>query len=256
MAANSDGERVGGAWIISSASGKELHHWKGTDPRGGFGGVVAALGDLDGHGKGEVAVAAPATEDPPPRTLPGEVYVYSGATGKELRHWVGKRAIAVAAPGTEDPKRTIPGELWIYSTATGKELRHLSARQPGELYGRMVVAAGDLDGDGVEDLAIGAPWYRRDTADMVGRVELRSGRTGKLLDEFFGDEADCWFGWHIRRAPDPEGHGRPTLVIGSLRHPVDGKAGVGVLDLYVLRRPEGGHDHGTITRGARRKDIR
>jgi len=26
------------------------------------------------------------------------------------------------------------------------------------------------------------------------------------------------------------------LLIGSLRHPVDGKVGVGVLDLYVLRR--------------------
>jgi hypothetical protein len=28
----------------------------------------------------------------------------------------------------------------------------------------------------------------------------------------------------------------PALLIGSLRHPVDGKVGVGVLDLYVLRR--------------------
>jgi hypothetical protein len=29
-----------------------MHHWKGTDPRGGFGGVVAAVADLDGDGKG------------------------------------------------------------------------------------------------------------------------------------------------------------------------------------------------------------
>ena len=38
------------------------------------------------------------------------------------------------------------------------------------------------------------------------------------------------------------------MLIGSLRHPVDGKVGVGVLDLYVRQ--------GTITRGARRRDIR
>jgi len=206
---------VGAAWVLSSATGKELHHWKGTDRRGGFGGVVAAAGDLDGDRKGEIVVAAPGTEDQT-RTLPGELRIYSGATGKELRHWTGT--------------------------------------QPGELYGRMVVAAGDLDGDGVEDLAIGAPWYRREKADRVGRVEIRSGRTGKVLTELFGDEADCWFGWHIRRSPDPDGHGRPALLISSLRHPVDGKVGVGVLDLYVLRRTKSGQ--GTTTRGTRRSDIR
>src|SRR6185295_5262259 len=120
-----------------------------------------------------------------------------------------------------------------YSSIDGKELQRWSGRQPGELFGRMVVGAGDLDGDGVEDVAVAAPWYR---GDKVGRVELRSGRSGKVLAEFFGDEADCWFGWHIRRAPDPEGRGRPALLISSLRHPVDGQVAVGVLDLLVLRR--------------------
>ena len=33
-----------------------------------------------------------------------------------------------------------------------------------------------------------------------------------VLGEFSGDEADCWFGWHIRRAPDPDGRGRPALA--------------------------------------------
>jgi len=215
FAADAGGAKVGGAWVLSSASGRELYHWRGTDRRGGFGGVVAAAGDLDGDGKGE---------------------------------------IVVAAPGTEDQTRTLPGELRIYSGATGKELRHWSGGQPGELFGRMVVAAGDLDGDGVEDLAIGAPWHRRGSADRVGRVELRSGRSGKVLGELWGDEADCWFGWHIRRAPDPDGRGRPALLISSLRHPVDGKVGVGVLDLYVLRRTKSGQ--GTTTRGTRRSDIR
>ena len=87
-------------------------------------------------------------------------------------------------------------------------------------------------------VAVGAPWYRRDGAERVGRMELRSGRSGALLAELFGDEADCWFGWHIRRAPDPDGRGRPALLVASLRHPVEGRAAVGVLDLYVLRADE------------------
>jgi len=165
----------------------------------------------------------------------------------------GKGDIAVAEPATEDQTRSLPGQLYIYSTATGKELRHWTGTQPGELYGRMVVSAGDLDGDGVEDLAIGAPWHRREAGDRFGRVEFRSAKTGAVLGELLGDGPDCWFGWHIRRAPDPEKRGRPALLIGSLRHPVGGKLGVGVIDLYVLRRAKA---QGTTTRGTRRRDIR
>ncbi len=217
FAPRAGGETVGAAWVLSSATGKELYHWKGTDRRGGFGGVVAPIADLDGDAKSE---------------------------------------IAVAAPGTEDQTRAIPGELRIYSGGTGKELRHWSGSQPGELFGRMVIGAGDLDGDRVENVAIGAPWHRRGTADRVGRLELRSGRSGAVLAELFGDEADCWFGWHVRRAPDPDGRGRPALMIGSLRHPVEGQVGVGVLDVYVLRRSRDAGDHGTTSRGARRRDIK
>jgi hypothetical protein len=217
FAANADGAMAGGAWVLSSATGRQLHAWKGTDRRGGFGGVVAAVADLDGDGKGE---------------------------------------IAVAAPGTEDQTRTLPGELRIYSSASGKELRRWSGSQPGELFARMVATAGDLDADGVGDVAIGAPWHRHEAADRVGRVELRSGRSGAVLAELLGDEAECWFGWHIRRATDPDGRGRPALLISSLRHPVDGEAAVGVLDLYVLRPETSANGQGTTTRDTRRSDIR
>jgi hypothetical protein len=210
VSTDAGGTMVGGAWVFSSATGKELHHWQGTDRRGGFGNIVAAVADLDGDGKAR-----------------------SRSARRERRTGRGRSR-----------------ELRIYSGATGAELRHWSGRQPGELYGRMILPAGDLDGDGVEDLAIGAPWHRRDTADKVGRVELRSARTGEVITELFGDEADCWFGWHMTRAPDPDGRGRPALLIGSLRHPVDGKVAAGVIDLYVLRR------QGTTTRDTRRSDIR
>jgi hypothetical protein len=187
--------------VISAASGKELHHWKSADPRGGFGGVVAAVADVDGDGK---------------------------------------REVAIAAPGTEDQTRSIPGELGIYSTASGEELRRWAGRQPGELFARMVAAAGDLNGDGIDDVAVGAPWHRTASGDRVGRVELRSGRDGAVLAELFGDDPGGWFGWHIQRARDPGGRGRPALLIGSLRHTVGGQPGVGVVDLYVLRSPPAG----------------
>lgn len=203
----------GAAYVLSSATGEELHVWRGQDSSTGFGEVVAAIGDLNADHHGEIIVASPGTNDHG-RSRPGSVRIYAGQTWEVLREW--------------------------------------SGNQPGELFGRMVIDAGDVDGDNVHDVAIGAPWHRLPAGDHVGRVELRSGRTGEVLAEMIGDGPESWFGWHIRRAPDPDGRGRPALLIGSLRQPVKGVGGVGVIDLYLLQRPA----HGTIKRGTRRSDIK
>ncbi|HYC00081.1 MAG TPA: hypothetical protein VEC57_13185 [Candidatus Limnocylindrales bacterium] len=192
----SDAE-IGGVHVLSAATGQPIFYWIGQSSRSGFGEVVAALGDINGDGRGEIVVGAPRSDDDD-RVVPGEVFVHSGADGAVLHRWKGK--------------------------------------QPKELYGRMVVSAGEIDGDGVEDVAIGAPWHHHDFVAKVGRIELRSGRTGAVLHEMFGDVEEAWFGWHIRRAPDPDGMHRPALLISSVRHPIRGKAGVGVLDLYVLQK--------------------
>jgi hypothetical protein len=246
---------AGHAYLLSGRDGTTLRTYAPGTDQPSFGWYVARLDDLDGDGRADLAVGAPAELDGD-RGSVGAAYVLSSASGVPLQHWRGpddrsrfgevvalvadldgdgRRDVAVAAPRTDDHTRSKPGEVFVYSSATGKELRHWSGTQPGELFGRMVVSAGDVDGDGVEDIAIGAPWFRRGADDRVGRVELRSGRTGAAFGELSGDAADAWFGFHIRRAPDPDGRGRPALLISALREPVGGKPGVGVLELYVWR---------------------
>jgi len=185
-------------FLISSSRAAVLRTWSEADKTRAFGEVLAGLGDLDGDGHGDLAIASPRTSDPQQNSQPGDVQIYSSKSGKELQRWTG--------------------------------------RQAGELYGRMVTSAGDIDGDGIDDVAIGSPRYKVGDRTFVGRAEVRSGKTGDVLAEWFGEDADDWFGWHIRRAPDPDGQGRPALLIGSLMRSVGSQARVGVIDLYVLRK--------------------
>jgi hypothetical protein len=246
----------GRAYLLSGKDGTSMRIYAPRHDTPQFGWYVARIDDVDADGAGDLAVSAFQEMDAAGVPI-GGVYIFSGRAAKELHHIVGadgrssfgevvaavadadgdRRAdLAVSAPRTNDETRSRPGEVHFYSTVTGKLLRTWSGSQPGELFGRMVVAAGDLDGDGVDDVAVSAPWHSRQGSERVGRMELRSGKSGEVLHELFGDTADCWFGWHVRRAPDPDGRGRPALLISSLRHPVEGQAGVGVVDWYVLRR--------------------
>jgi hypothetical protein len=191
------GDPLSEVFLLSSGTGEVLHQWKEEDRSRAFGEVVTGIGDLDEDRRGEIAIGSPRTSVARD-DLAGDVQVFSSKTGKELRRWSGK--------------------------------------QGGERYGRMVASAGDINGDGVDDVAIGAPHYRDGARDYVGRVEVRSGRSGDVLVEWIGEQAESWFGWHIRKAPDPGGLGRPALLIGSLRQSVDGVVGTGVVDWVVLKK--------------------
>ncbi len=246
----------GRVYLVSGRSGAILRSYAPPVPRYSFGWYVADTGDLDGDGRRDLLVGNRRGPHPPedPVSL---VYLLSSSSGAVLREWReddGARAfgevvaglgdvdgdvrgdLAIASPRTSDDENSAPGDVEVYSGIDGRRVHRWTGRQDGERYGRMVASAGDIDGDGADDVAIGAPRHRVGEALHTGRVEIRSGRTGAMLAEWFGEHADDWFGWHLRRAPDPEGRGRPALLVGSLRHEVGAHAGTGALDLYLLKR--------------------
>ncbi len=195
---NGTAEFAGAVRILSSATGNEIRIWRGDVQHGQFGDILAAVGDLDGDGKSEVAIGAPfrpTSKDEKP--LPGEVFVFSGATGDRLRHWTGTQA--------------------------------------GELYGRMVASAGDADGDGIPDIAIGAPWHASAAGEKAGRFELRSGRTGEVIAAVEGDRANAWLGWHIAAGENLGKARRRGLIVSALWSEENGKASAGALLIYGYR---------------------
>lgn len=141
-----------------------------------LGWAVASPGDLNGDGKPEIMVGMPLAARGSEVNV-GKVVVYSGQDGVPL------------------------------FTLEGSEARY----ELGFSLSRM----GDLDQDGVPDILIGAPGASPARLPQAGSVFVHSGKTGKLLRRFDGQQALDAFGIAVAGGYDFNGDGIPDIVIGA-----------------------------------------
>ncbi len=212
----------GGARVFSSATGKTLF----ASPPHGIEGIstsnVAALGDVDGDGTPDFAVASP--YEMTLRQLEGRVRIHSGKTGaliaqidgatNSLLGWNlcalgdldgdGARDLA-ASEATFDRASTT---IHLLSSRTGCELGRIDIALRGHSPELSMTDLGDIDGDGVDDLAVGVA-----DGEGPGRVEIFSGRTGARIRRF-DDDHKSLFGYSVAAFPDYDGDGRADLLVG------------------------------------------
>lgn len=247
---------LGKVFLLSGRTGDIIRTYASNGTRDQFGWYVSELADIDGDGYRDLGVGAPLTTvaDMP---LAGKAYVLSSATGEVLYEWRGRNEsamlgeivcglpdingdgvgdIAISATYTRANVGAIEGEVFVHSGADGRMIYRFQGRQKHELYGRMVVSAGDYDRDGVGDIAIGAPWYAENGGRRAGRIELRSGRTGAVLLEMIGDADNRWLGWHMEPVTQVGTSGNPGLLISLIGSEEGGVEMAGALELYEYRR--------------------
>lgn len=148
----------------------------------GFGSWVAAIGDADGDTFRDLVVAAPSGSSPGAYQA-GRVYLVSSAGGAlsqvESPHPVrdglfgfaaaflgdlngdNRRETVVGAPG-EGPTVDTPddsGRAYVLAGGSGDLLFALASPNPVPYgnFGQTVAGPGDVTGDGVPDVAVGAP---------------------------------------------------------------------------------------------------
>lgn len=174
----------GRAYLYSGRTGSLIHKLLPPAPQafGSFGYAVAGLGDVDGDGRGDIAVGAPRENPNGTPVNSGRVHIYSGATGL--------RRITIQSPGMME----------------------------NGFFGTAVAGMGDADGDGWPDLVVGAPLEHPGNSPVdCGRAYIYSGRTGALRHKLLppAPEPNGQFGISVAGVPDTNADGRADAIVGA-----------------------------------------
>ncbi|WMS43465.1 hypothetical protein RDV64_03425 [Acuticoccus sp. MNP-M23] len=215
------GRSVGGGNIdlatLTAAEGFIIQGDAGSDNAGYS---VSAAGDVNGDGIDDVIVGAPYGDG-----YVGEAYVVYGRSG---------------GGGNIDVATLTTAEGFIIQTDT-----------VADYAGWSVSAAGDVNGDGIADVIVGAP-YGDDGGGSAGEAYVVYGRSGGVgnidlatltaAEGFIiqGDDAFDYAGWSVSAAGDVNGDGIDDVIVGAYNGD-DGGFNAGEAYVVYGRSGEGGN---------------
>lgn len=221
---------AGSVRVFSGADGSLLYALFGSSTPSFFGQTIAGAGDVDGDGAADLIVGA--VTDTSLGGL-GTARLYSGATGTELHAFTGEPGTgygyAVVGLGDVDGD-LVPdvgaswlahssvngvnaGRVTVFSGATFAPIYHVLGPHAGATIGSSLARIDDVDGDGVDDLLIGAEGLAG--TPVTGAAYLHSGAGGALLHSFPGDSNGDRFGCSTADAGDLDGDGVSDLLVGA-----------------------------------------
>ena len=200
-----------------------------------FGIASSSAGDFNGDGYADIVIGAPEDAN---IFVSGEGFarVHSGLNGAVLftAHGIANfecYGAAVAGgldlngDGVSDflvgaPKASIveqrAGRVEARSGVSGELIYTINGLNANEEFGSSIAAIGDVNLDGRDDFAVGAPNAPAGLINEVGRVTIHSGVNGSILHSISGSGSSDHFGFDVASAGDVTGDGRDDVVAGSL----------------------------------------
>ncbi|MEL6346126.1 MAG: MopE-related protein, partial [Myxococcota bacterium] len=206
--------------------------FRGDDPKGRFG-MSSVSADLDGDGNSQVFVGAPGRDEV------GMVYGFSDGiaplqhledaalrlTGDSELGWFGaalsrlplddRDALLVGAPGWAAEM----GAVYVYLNADDGPATTLMGDRLGGRLGSAIAEVGDVDGDGVSDVAVGAPGAAGQlllisAAELDGAMKVLVPETAAFAT-IFGDAPDAALGDVVAAPGDLNRDGYADVLVGA-----------------------------------------
>nr|XP_020477319.1 integrin alpha-3-like [Monopterus albus] len=121
--------------------------------------------------------------------------------------------LLVGAPFYFDRQQELGGAVYVYmNTGGGFDAQpSVVLRGPaGSAFGMAVSAAGDLNQDGFQDFAVGAPFLE------TGSVMIWTGNSGGVIQGSSVSPGFRTFGYSLAAGQDVDGNKYPDLLVGSL----------------------------------------
>ncbi|MEO6709004.1 MAG: integrin alpha, partial [Planctomycetota bacterium] len=226
------GTNSGTVTVYSGLGFVQLYQFKGDTQYDHLGTSVAGVGDIDGDGVPDFAAGADGDDNG--GSSSGSVRVWSGRTGAVLYNFNGAASddvfgtsvaaagdvnadgfadVIVGAPGVA-VAGFAAGGVRVFSGRTGAVLYTLNGLAVSDYFGTSVAGLGDVNGDGKDDFAVGAP-YADPNGAASGKVRVFSGATGSQLYAVNGSAAAENFGITISGAGDVDRDGTPDLIVGA-----------------------------------------
>lgn len=244
-----NGQQDEGVAYIFQGSGQAINTFPSTTIEGNqmeahCGESVSAAGDVNGDGYGDVLIGAKWFENG--QNNEGAVFVHYGSkTGlvptpgatiesNQAEGWLGS---AVASAGdvngdgysdiiigcyTYDHGQNDEGQVFIYhgsASSIGPDTKSVSgSNKSGALSGASVSTAGDINGDGLDDIIVGAPYFDGGLVDegaiFISYGDEITGTNSAIKTEINFSQAK--FGGSVSSAGDVDGDGYDDVIVGAV----------------------------------------
>ncbi|MFN0204793.1 MAG: integrin alpha [Planctomycetota bacterium] len=188
----------------------------GTNVSDGFGNALAGIGDINFDGIPDFVAGA---------RFANYARVVSGRNGTTIYTLTGGvsfgQSVAFAGDHNGDgmndilvggPGESATGSVSIYSGANGLLLNKVFGQTAGEDFGLGLSSVGDLDQDGFDEFAVGAPKFSNTSFVNAGAVRLFEGSTAAHITTILGDGNESRLGTALSRAGDVNADGLPDLL--------------------------------------------